>query len=202
MKKYLSILVLSLMIVSCEKNVIGDFDGEAADAVLSSQDLIQLTEEQKLSKKGAAFVSRAKAWSHKTSATKAHWMYSWGRTLNEEIPANVEFVPMFWGKGSVTQERLDEVKQLIDEGSVKYVLGFNEPDGAAQANMTVDEAIALWPQLESLGVPLGSPATVHPTHDWMVEFMEKAEALNLRIDFVAVHSYGGPNVLSFINKLI
>ena len=189
------------MIVSCEKNIIGDFDGEVADAVVSEQENIQLTDEQKLSKKGVAFTSRSKAWSHKTSALKAHWMYSWGRELREEIPENVEFVPMFWGKGSVTQERLDEVKQLIDEGRVKYVLGFNEPDGAAQANMTVDEAIELWPQLESLGVPLGSPATVGPNNDWMVEFMEKAEALNLRIDFVAVHSYGGPNVLSLINKL-
>ena len=60
--------------------------------------------------------------------------------------------------------------------------------------MSVDEAIALWPQLETLGVPLGSPATVNPNNDWMKEFMEKAEALDLRIDFVTVHSYGGPTI--------
>ncbi len=67
--------------------------------------------------------------------------------------------------------------------------------------MSVDEALELWPQLESLGVPLGSPATVGFNNDWMREFMERADALGLRIDFVAVHSYAGPNVLSFINNL-
>ena len=201
MKKYLAIIMWTLLIASCEKNVIGDFDGEAADAVTTNQDNIQLTEEQRLSKRGVAYTNNSKRWSHKTSELKAHWMYSWGRELRDEIPDNVEYVPMFWGKGSVTQENLDKVKQLIDAGKVKYVLGFNEPDGADQANMTVDEAIALWPQLETLGVPLGSPATVNPNNDWMKAFMAKAKELNLRIDFVTVHSYGGPNVLNFINKM-
>ncbi|MGZ0014782.1 glycosyl hydrolase [Yeosuana sp. AK3] len=201
MKKYLSAVMLLILIVSCEKNVIGDFDGVAANPVNDNQNNIQLTEEQKLSKRGVAYTNNSKRWSHKTSELKAHWMYSWGNVLRDEVPENVEYIPMFWGKGSVNQENLDRIKQLIDEGKVKYVLGFNEPDGAAQANMTVDEAINLWPQLETLGVPLGSPATVNPNNDWMVEFMAKAEAQNLRIDFITVHSYGGPNVLSFINKM-
>jgi hypothetical protein len=201
MKKYLVIIICSLLFVSCEKNVIGDFDGQAADAILSNPDIPQLSDAEKLSKKGVAFTNRSKAWSHKTSDLNVHWMYSWGSVLADEIPENVEFVPMFWGKSSPSDENLARVKQLIDEGKVKYVLGFNEPDGAAQANMTVDEAIALWPKLESLGVPLGSPATVGPNNEWMVEFMQKVDALGLRVDFIAVHSYGGPNVLSLINKL-
>jgi hypothetical protein len=201
MKKYLSIVILLLLIVSCEKNVIGDFDGIAADPVITEDDNIKLTEEEKLSKRGVAYTNTSSRWSHKTSELKAHWMYSWGRELREEIPENVEYIPMFWDKGTVTEENLNKIKQLITEGKVKYVLGFNEPDGAAQANMTVDEAIALWPQLESLGVPLGSPATVSPNNPWMIEFMQKAEALGLRVDFVTVHSYGGPNVLNFINKM-
>jgi hypothetical protein len=201
MKRYLVIVVCTLLFVSCEKNVIGDFDGVAADPVISENEDIKLTEEQKLSKRGVAYTNKSKRWSHKTSELAAHWMYSWGRELRDEIPDDVEFIPMFWGKGSVTTENLAKVKALIDNGQVNYVLGFNEPDGVAQANMTVDEAIALWPQLEELGVPLGSPATVSPNNDWMKDFMEKADALGLRIDFVTVHSYGGPNVLSFINKL-
>lgn len=190
-----------ITVISCEKNVIGDFEGQAAEAVIPEQENIELTEEQRLSKRGVAFTNNAKAWSYRTSDLAVHWMYSWGNALREEIPENVEYVPMFWGKGSVNEENLTRIKGQIDEGKVTYVLGFNEPDGASQANMTVDEAIALWPQLETLGVPLGSPATVSPNNEWMIDFMEKAEALNLRIDFVTVHSYGGPNVLSFINKL-
>jgi hypothetical protein len=108
---------------------------------------------------------------------------------------------MFWGKGSVNDENLSNVQQLIAEGKVNYVLGFNEPDGLAQANMTVDEAIERWDELESLGVPLGSPATVSPLNDWMIEFMDRAEQENLRVDFVTLHSYGGPNAATFLNKV-
>lgn len=191
MKKYIVFLFVIALFSSCEKNVIGDFE-----TVLSPEtDLTTLT------KKGVAFTNGALEWSHKTSALKAHWMYSWGNVLREEIPENVEYVPMFWGKGSVTDANIDRIKQLVAEGKVKYVLGFNEPDGAQQANMTVDEAIALWPRLEEIGVPLGSPATVDPDNAWMKSFMQKADELGLRVDFIAVHSYGGLNVLGFINKL-
>jgi len=194
MKRSILLLLTIAFLVSCEKNVIGDFEPSpyfGADQEPPAN----------LSKKGAAFTNKTKAWSHKTSALTPHWMYSWGNVLAEEIPENVEFVPMFWGKTSPSDENIARVKQLIADGKVKYVLGFNEPDGADQANMTVDEAIALWPKLEELGVPLGSPATVNSTNAWMTEFMTRADALGLRVDFVAFHSYGGSNVLSLINKL-
>ncbi len=193
MKNYIAILIATFLLVSCEPNVIGDF-GDTATAP-------QETDADLITKKGVAYTNRAKAWSHRTSELGAHWMYSWGNELREEIPEDVEYVPMFWGKGSVTDDNISRIKGLIAEGKVKYVLGFNEPDGADQANMSVDEAIALWPKIEELGVPIGSPATVNPENAWMVEFMQKAEAANLRVDFITVHSYGGSNVLNFINKL-
>ena len=193
MKKYLvSLLLLVLVFTSCEPNQIGDFDeSKVPDFVIDT----------KVNKKRVCFTTRYKDWSHRTSALGAHWMYSWGTELRDEIPENVEFVPMFWGKSSVNDANIARIKQLVAEGKVKYILGFNEPDGAAQANMTVDEAIALWPRLEEIGVPIGSPATVNPNNAWMIEFMQKAEALNLRVDFVAVHHYGSDNVNSMINKL-
>jgi hypothetical protein len=193
MKKYI-LLIGILSLISCEDNLIGDFD--------NAQNLDDSTPEiVGLEKKGAAFTNRAKDWSFKTHDLGAHWMYSWGNVLADEIPENVEFVPMFWGKGSVTDDNINRIKQLAADGKVKFILGFNEPDGADQANMTVDEAIALWPRLEEIGVPIGSPATVNPTNNWMKEFMQKADDLGLRIDFVTVHHYGGPNVLALINKL-
>ena len=193
MKKYIVIILGTLLMMGCEKNVIGDFE--------PSPYLAQTGEVTTIAKKGAAFTNKAKAWSHKTSALGAHWMYSWGNVLRDEIPENVEYVPMFWGKGSVTDDNINRIKQLIADGKVKYVLGFNEPDGADQANMSVDEAIALWPRLEELGVPLVSPAPVGFNNSWMTEFMQRADALGLRIDYVAIHSYGGANVLNFINNL-
>lgn len=191
MKKYISLLIGLTLITSCEKNVIGEF--EELEANYSSEEVAN--------KKGVAFTNNTQRWSHRTSDLGAHWMYSWGNTLREEIPDNVEFVPMFWGAGSVTQINIDRMIQFKNEDKIKYILGFNEPDGAEQANMTVDQAIALWPSLEQIGLPLVSPATVNPNNAWMQEFMQRADELNLRVDYVAVHHYGGDNVLAFVNKL-
>lgn len=151
-------------------------------------------------KKGVGFSLASMNWSKEVAGVKPFWHYSWGNDLNSNEPDKVEYVPMFWGK-NVTDEKVAELKQLAAEGKIDYLLGFNEPDGAEQANMTVDEAIALWPKLEEVGVPLGSPATVGPLNDWMKEFMSKATAQGLRIDFVCVHSYGGSNFASLKDKL-
>ena len=190
-KQVLLLFSLLLVLVSCEKNEIGDF-GEAVfkDATPDAID-----------KKGVCYTNNAERWSHRASELGAHWMYSWGNVLRDEIPENVEYVPMFWGAGSVNQDNIDRIKQLANEGTVKYVLGFNEPDGASQANMSVDLALEKWPTLEEIGVPLVSPATVNPTNPWMQDFMQRADEQGLRVDYVAVHHYGGDNVLSFISKL-
>ena len=181
-----------LIIVSCEDNEIGGF---------SSENLGVDPEPTAINKRGSAYTYNSPRWSHKLSELKTHWFYHWGNTPREEIPDNVEYVPMFWGKGSVNDDNLNKLQQLIAEGRVNYVLGFNEPDGANQANMTVDEAIERWDELESLNVPLGSPATVNPTNDWMQEFMQRAKDENLRVDFVTLHSYGGPNAAAFLSKV-
>lgn len=151
-------------------------------------------------KKGAAFTLKDFEWSHSVANIKPFWHYSWGNDLSEIEPDKVEFVPMFWGK-TVTDEKIAELKRLASEGKIKYLLAFNEPDGTDQANMTVDEAIALWPKLEEIGVPLGSPATVGHLSDWIKEFMTKATAKGLRVDFVCVHNYGGPDVNNLKQKL-
>jgi len=193
MKNIVYILFTALFIMSCEKNSIGDFDDSYQDK--------ENTNEKVINKKGSCFAYKKKAWSHKISKSTPFWYYNWGNTPRVEIPDNVEFVPMFWGKGSVSDSEIQRLIQLKEEGTIKYILGFNEPDGKTQANMSVDEAIALWPKLESIGLPLGSPATVHGDNAWMQEFMQKATDLELQVDFIAVHYYGGSNPLSFINKL-
>lgn len=185
-------LTAFFLVISCEKNEIGGFEAE------------NLGEEPQITaanKKGVCYSYNSERWSHKTSDLKGHWFYHWGNTPREEIPSGIEYIPMFWGKGSVNDENINNIQQLIADGTVQYVLGFNEPDGLSQANMTVDEAVERWPQLETLNAPLGSPATVNPTNDWMQEFMERAEAENLRVDFVTLHSYGGPNPATFLHKV-
>lgn len=183
----ISIALLFALFSSCKKEITDDpIDDEIV---------------VKKEKKGVAFTMNGLEWSHNVANLKPFWHYSWGNDLSENEPDNVEFVPMFWGK-TVANEKIAILKQLANEGKIEYLLGFNEPDGEEQANMTVDEAIALWPKLEEVGVPLGSPATVNPLNDWMKEFMTKAATNGLRVDFVCVHNYGGINANSLKDKLI
>ncbi len=185
------IFLACLMAISCQENAIG----------IDTDAVVVQKEPSAIDKKGSCYSYNSERWSHKTSDSKTHWFYHWGNTPREEIPDNVEYVPMFWGKNSVNDEVIGNIQQLIAEGRVNYVLGFNEPDNIPQANMTVDEALERWPQITSLNVPIGSPATVNPTNDWMQEFMRRAKDLNYRVDFVAMHWYGNSNPAALISRV-
>jgi hypothetical protein len=189
-------LSIAVAMFSCS-----DDTGTSEDPDVVNPDPVDPIEET-VGKKGSAYANVSQRWSYRTSDMNAHWMYSWGNLMRDEIPGNVEFVPMVWGRNAAqSDDVINRLKDLKNEGKIKYLLGFNEPDGASQANMSVDEAIELWPRLEEVGVPLGSPATVNPNNEWMQEFMQRADAEGLRVDFITVHHYGGTNVPNFINKL-
>ena len=120
----------------------------------------------------------------------ASWYYDWGATPNGiATPAGVGFVPMIWGASDVTAATLDQVKS---EGNV--LLCFNEPDLSSQANMSVTQALDLWPQLEATGMTLGSPAVssgAATPGGWLDQFMAGAKARGYRVNFITVHWYGG-----------
>ena len=159
---------------------------------------------QKNPKKGFCITTSKALWYKKIEDLNASWHYSWNFEMLTQEPDSVEFVPMIWGAWSDTTkvlEKLDYIINLKEEGKVKYMLGFNEPDKADQANMSVETAIAYWPKLESVGLPLGSPACANPTGEWMQTFMEEAENRGFRVDFVCVHWYGGISVSGFLNRL-
>jgi Glycosyl hydrolase catalytic core/Concanavalin A-like lectin/glucanases superfamily/Cellulose binding domain/Secretion system C-terminal sorting domain len=69
------------------------------------------------------------------------------------------------------------------------LLGFNEPDQADQANISVEEAIRQWPEMMKSGLRIGSPAPANPSNTWLSSFLSKCDSLNYRVDFVAVHCY-------------
>jgi len=120
----------------------------------------------------------------------ASWYYNWGAAPDgTTAPAGVSYVPMIWGAASVTAANLAQVKT---EGSV--LLGFNEPDNSGQANMSVAQALDLWPQLEATGMTLGSPAVASGAATpggWLDQFMAGAKARGYRVNFITVHWYGG-----------
>ena len=120
----------------------------------------------------------------------ASWYYDWAATPDGvSSPPGVSFVPMIWGASSVTTPTLDEVRT---EGHV--LLGFNEPDLSSQSNMTVQQALDLWPNLMATGMTLGSPAVAYDAATpggWLDQFMHGAAARGYRVNFITVHWYGG-----------
>lgn len=150
-------------------------------------------------KKGLGLTTKTDEWRRKLESIRPQWTYSWGSAKPESTPGGVEFVPMVWGYRN-PENFLSDLTNVKSSGS-RSVLCFNEPDGKKQGNVSVDAAIKAWPALMESGLRLGSPACVHPDNAWMVEFMKRAAALNYRVDFVCVHSYGGPNVAELVKKL-
>jgi RNA polymerase sigma factor (sigma-70 family) len=149
----------------------------AADPVVSSR------------RKGAAVWSFP-GMSDALSRSGAGWYYTWS-TAHPGIAASggADFVPMIWGAKSVTAQALSEAK-----AAGPCLLGFNEPDMSAQADMTVDQALDLWPQLQSTGSTLGSPAVAYggdQAGGWLDRFMSGAQQRGYRVDFIALHWYGG-----------
>lgn len=127
--------------------------------------------------------------------TNSSWFYNWGNVSTEDL-TDVEFVPMKWNAKSLTDYRW---KEILDSNYSNHLLGFNEPDGATQANMTLEEMILYWPKMMESGLRLGSPAPAGNTQ-LLYDFIDKCDELNYRVDFVAIHDYGEGTALAFYNK--
>jgi RNA polymerase sigma factor (sigma-70 family) len=123
------------------------------------------------------------------AASGASWYYNWGTSPSGiSSPARVSYVPQIWGAANVTSTTLAQVKT---EGNV--LLGFNEPDLSSQSDMSVSQALSLWPQLEATGMTLGSPAVASGgdvAGGWLDQFMSGAAARGYRVDFITLHWYG------------
>jgi len=103
-----------------------------------------------------------------------------------------------WGKAAELSDNDLASKILVGPGT-KYLLGYNEPNFTAQANLTPAQAAAGWPYLEKAADQLGLK-TVSPALNfcgggcnqtdpfvWLDQFL--AACSNCRIDYVALHSY-------------
>jgi hypothetical protein len=119
------------------------------------------------------------------------WWYNWGVRANAPAAAIV-FVPMAWDEMSVN---------AAFPSGAPFILGFNEPNFKAQANLTPQDAAAQWRTLESnaraAGVPLVSPAVnfcgpaanCNGTDPYAYLKSFFAACSDCRVDYVAVHWY-------------
>ncbi|MEI9952261.1 MAG: glycosyl hydrolase [Pseudomonadota bacterium] len=130
------------------------------------------------------------------------WWYNWDFRPDKDLragaylEAGVEYVPMIWGAAS---DRGAAKTAIGDDATA--LLGFNEPNFGAQANLSAKAAAALWPELTAIadakGLRLVSPAVnfcggscqdKDPFH-YLDEFF--AACSGCRVDAVAIHIYVG-----------
>ena len=122
------------------------------------------------------------------------WNYDWGAGPVSTL--NREYVPMRHNKNWAP------FSSINNKSGSTHLLGFNEPERDDQADMTVEEALDLWPRLMESGLRLGSPAPSDGGLNWLYSFMDQANALGYRVDFVAMHWYlGGKTVQEYYNRL-
>ncbi len=192
-------LVLILLLNSCKKNSPSPQPGGGGGSDTTHTPQSPTTS----NKKGADFNVYTQYGTYESNVVnlKAFWYYTWGTLVPVPTPQNCDFVSMFWGAGNMTDANISATQQAKANGQVKYILGFNEPDRPDQSNMTVSQALAYWPKLESLGLPLGSPAASWPTLQWFYDFMDSTIAEKKRVDFICVHMYVGTDDNNFVQTL-
>lgn len=115
------------------------------------------------------------------SLTNSTWFYDWnigGAPTNDYNYALIRHNAGWPGWGDINSKN-----------NSNTLLGFNEPDQADQANMSVATAIQQWPEMMKSGLRIGSPSPANPSNNWLTDFLSKCDSLNYRVDFVAVHCY-------------
>ena len=136
------------------------------------------------------------------------WMYNWGpapngTAANLGTADGMHFAPMCWnGAFNATIIR----NYISTHAGVKYLLGFNEPNFSAQANMTPEAAASRWPEVEKIAVDYGlklvAPALnftaekvggrLWSPYEWLDEFIRQYEVKFGKLpvmDCLALHCY-------------
>ncbi len=122
------------------------------------------------------------------------WRYDWDNVATSTL--DVEYIPMRHNRWWNSYENINNKKNST------HVLAFNEPERPDQANMTVAQVLAEWPNLLASGLRLGSPAPSDGGLAWLYDFLDQVDARNYRVDFVAVHYYkGGWSAQQYYNWL-
>lgn len=151
-------------------------------------------------KKGLGIGTKNEGWENTLATLRCKWFYSWTDALRQDAPKDIDFIPMVYGKWNIKESAL-KAAAFAKKSGVREILGYNEPDESRQANLSVEKALDAWPLLMETGLRLGSPSCVHPDRKWMKAFMQGVKERNLRVDFVCMHSYGGPSPQALVQRI-
>ncbi|CAM9227153.1 unnamed protein product, partial [Ectocarpus sp. 12 AP-2014] len=141
------------------------------------------------------------------------WWYNWSPAIIAsevkiaQSSSGCEYIPMIWGEKDLDSTRLANLDSL-DQSS--HMLGFNEPNFGSQANLTPQEAAALWSTVKSeaatLGAEIVSPAvnfcgedcTKEDPYEWLDDFFSACEGCD--VTAIAVHIYTCE--VRYLNKIL
>jgi hypothetical protein len=160
----------------------------------------------KSAKRGIAY-DLADAADFSALAPGVSWWYNWSPQQSAATPADyraryqMDFLPMVWN-GNFNASDIES--RLNANPQVKYLLVFNEPNLSDQANLTPQQAAALWPAIEAIaahtGVKIVGPAITWGTMPgyadpvvWLDAFYAAYRSSNggrdPQIDYLAFHWY-------------
>ncbi len=151
-------------------------------------------------KRGLGRSAKTPDWASNLRDLRCKWFYSWNSMAPQGVPPGIEFIPMIYRYGG-NAKMVADAATAAKKAGVTELLGFNEPEQKEQGNMTLESALDAWPLLMETGMRLGSPSCVHPDKEWMIAFMDGVKKRDLRVDYVCVHSYGGPNPEALVKRL-
>ena len=115
------------------------------------------------------------------------WAYSWALAPAAACPGSAHFEPMYWGARSVANA------SSLFTASATHVLGFNEPNGKDQSNLSPQQAAALWPAVaqaaQAHGLKLVAPVPSGDDTAWLDAFFAACGGCEAGVDAVALHPY-------------
>lgn len=126
--------------------------------------------------------------------SKINWAYNWDSKATG-LPAGLQFVPMLWGTAADHTNQWNANANAALKSGSGQLLSFNEPDMAAQANLSPAAAATAY---KNYMMPfkgkakLGTPAVTNSGSknqglDWLKQFT--AACTGCSFDFAAIHWY-------------
>ena len=180
------------------------------EAVLASGETVESNERNFfVSKKGIA-LGEDMSKTVELKKMNLSWYYNWQATpYNNSIDDGVDFVPMIWGRNQDDPDGTKDenlFKYIAEQCALvpkdaNYILGYNEPELSAQANISVVQAQKGWEEIQKLGKRTVSPAISNPNgtySGWLTPFLKggtvdyngvQIEIEGVSCDCVAIHTY-------------
>ncbi|KAH8902330.1 hypothetical protein BR93DRAFT_261629 [Coniochaeta sp. PMI_546] len=139
-------------------------------------------------------------------SSQVNWQYNWDSTTNQK-QSWAEYVPMLWGlQSDHTSVWNDRASYWLSQGGSGHLLGFNEPDLASQASLSVAQAVQGYRTYMKPFIgraSIGSPAVTNGGYDWLSQFLSQCN--DCGINFIAAHWYNDHTLFTdfqnWVNRL-